>query len=94
MSLRRRVCARKGNVQRGSSSHVVEAREAGLGSRHEPYASPRQQHQSVVGASRRRAAPGSQQWILKHCYASGSTQFIEAFQWHYAGTYERHRASP
>jgi hypothetical protein len=33
-------------------------------------------------------------WILKHCYASGSTQFIEAFQWHYAGTHERHRASP
>jgi hypothetical protein len=34
------------------------------------------------------------QWILKHCYASGSIQIIEAFQWRYAGTYERHRASP
>jgi hypothetical protein len=86
MSRRRQVCTRKGSIQHGSSSHVVEAGEAGMGSRHEPYASSKQQHQSVVGASRRRAAPGSQQWILKHCYASGSTQIHRSISmalcWH------------
>jgi hypothetical protein len=97
MSLRRWAHARKGNVQRGSSSHVVEAREAGLGSRHTPYASSKQQHQSVDGASRRRAAPGNQPMDLEALLRFGQHSIHRSISmalcWHPMSVIE-HRPNP
>jgi hypothetical protein len=55
----------KARFRAGSFSHAAEPREAGLGWRQAPDASTKQLHQSVVGASRRRAAPGSQAMDLE-----------------------------
>ena len=76
--------------QRQCSGRFVLGRltpcQAGLGWRHLPDASARQQHQSVVGAPRRRAAPGSQSVERNCCHASGTLRRFQTRSIHVQAT--------